>query len=161
MLAARVGSRLDYSKISSMVGINAVTLRNYMGFFEDTYLIKRVPVFTHNPDREIVKAKKLYFTDVGLANVLADLDSGAKFENAVFNQLSRKGEVKYYGLKNGREIDFVLDGKIAFETKETPTETDRRALQTLSKIADIKNYRLIGKNLSPKFSDYIWGGSIQ
>ncbi|MCU0653460.1 MAG: ATP-binding protein [Candidatus Pacebacteria bacterium] len=161
ILVSRVGSRVDYGKIALMGGISIITLRNYMGFLEETYLIKRVPVFTSNVGREIVKAKKLYFIDSGLANVLADLDSGAKFENAVFNQLARQGEVRYYSLKGGREIDFIFNGKIALEAKETPIESDQSDLSQLAKIAGLENFRLIGKNISPKFKNYIWGGSIR
>lgn len=161
ILASRIGSRADYAKISSVAGISAATLRNYMGFFEDTYLIKRVSVFTRNPDREIVKAQKIYFGDTGLANVLADLDSGAKFENAVFCQLARQGKVRYYSLKDGREMDFVFNDQIAFEVKETPSEGDWRGLVRLAKIAGLKDCKLIGRNEAAKFSNYIWGGSIQ
>ncbi len=161
MLASRIGSRLNYEKISSIAGIDATTLKNYMGFFEDTYLIKRVSVFTHNPDREIVKAKKFYFGDTGLANILADLDSGAKFENALFCQLARQGKVAYYSLKDGREIDFIFNDRIGFEAKETPAESDGRDLSQLAKAAGLKDYKLIGRNEAAKFSNYIWGGSIQ
>ncbi len=161
ILVSRIGSRLDYAKLASVAGINVITLRNYIGFLEDTYLIKRVPVFTRNADREIAKAKKLYFIDSGLANVLADLDSGAKFENAAFNQLARLGEVRYYALKGGQEIDFIFNGKIALEAKETPADGDLGDLNRLAKIAGLKDFRLIGKNISPKFKNYIWGGDIR
>jgi predicted AAA+ superfamily ATPase len=161
ILASRIGSRLDYAKLSSIAGINVITLRNYIGFLEDTYLIKRVPVFTRNADREIAKAQKLYFIDSGLANVLADLDAGAKFENAVLNQLARQGQVRYYALKGGQEIDFIFKNKFALEAKETPAESDQSDLIRLAKIAGLNGFRLVGKNISPKFKDYIWGGSIR
>ncbi len=161
MLAHRVGSRIDYAKISKMAGINSVTLKAYTDFFEDTYLIKRVSVFTHNPDREIVKAKKLYFTDTGLANILTDIDSGAQFENTVFNQLSRKGGIRYYSLKNGKEIDFVFNDEYALETKETPTSDDLNTVEYVANNAGIQKIKLIGRHLSSTFSMYIWGGSIR
>lgn len=161
ILASRVGSRIDYAKISSIIGINVATLKSYMNFMEDTYLIKRVSVYTHSPDREIVKAQKIYFTDSGMAGILADIDSGAKFENAVFNQLERLGKVRYYALKNGREIDFIFNDTLALECKETPVESDRRELLMLAKIAGLQKTRLIGRNPAPKFFDYIWGGSIR
>lgn len=70
-----------------------------------------MPVHTHNKDREIVKARKLYFSDTGLLRILAgDIDSGALFENAVFAQLRHKGDIRYFSLKTGREIDFVFNG---------------------------------------------------
>ncbi len=161
MLAARAGSRVDYAKLSRLVGISRQTTSGYIEFFEKTYLLRRVPVFTASPDREIVKAQKVYFSDNGILNVLADLSSGAKFENALFCQLRHKGEIRYYSLKSGREIDFVLNGKTALEAKETPAEKDKNELSVLSQIAGIKKNRLIGRNQSINFKDYIWGGEIK
>lgn len=161
MLAGRTGTRIDYAKLSKVAGISAVTLRNYLSFFEDTYLISRVPVFTKNADIEIVKAKKLYFIDNGLVNILSDISSGSKFENAVFNQLRPLGDIKYYSMKDGREIDFILDEKIALEAKETPTDSDLNNLKKLAENLSIAKYSLIGRNNSPKFDAYIWGGSIR
>lgn len=164
VLAARVGCKLDNAKLSRIMGISAQTLRNYLKFFEDTYLINRIPVLTRNRDRELVKSKKLYFIDNGLANMLADLSGGAKFENAVFTQLRQKGEVRYFSLKSGREIDFILkrDKELtAFEAKETPTKIDFDDLTVVAKAAEVPKYRLVGRHLSPNFDDYIWGGSIR
>lgn len=161
MLAARVGAKLDYAKLSRLIGMSRSTVVNYIELFEKTYLIARLPVHTRNPDREIVKAQKIYFSDSGLVGILADVGSGAKFENAVFSQLRHKGELRYYALKTGREIDFVLNGLFALEVKETPTSFDQTELAELSKAANIKKSRLIGRFASPKFTNYIWGGEIR
>lgn len=161
MLAARVGSRLDYAKMSRLVGSSMETIKNYINFFEKTYIIFRVPVFTNKTDREIIKAKKLYFCDNGLLAILSDISSGAKFENALFLQLKHLGNIQYYSLKTGREIDFIFNKKIALESKETPTLTDKGDLENLAKLAGIKDARLIGRHPSPKFNDYIWGGEIR
>lgn len=161
MLAARAGTRLDYAKLSRLAGISRQTAAGYIDFFEKTYLLRRVSVFTKSPDREIVKAQKVYFSDNGILNILADLSGGAKFENAVFCQLRHKGEIRYYSLKSGQEIDFVLNGKTALEAKETPMEKDRNELSALARFAGIKKFRLIGRNQSVNFKDYIWGGEVK
>lgn len=161
MLAARAGSRLDYAKLSRLTGISRTTVINYADLFEKTYLIARVPVFSRSADREIVKAQKIYFSDNGILNILADVDGGTKFENAVFCQLRHKGEVCYYAKKTGREIDFILNKKTALETKETPVKEDEKKLKALSQSAGLKNFRLIGRFQSPVFQDYIWGGEIK
>lgn len=160
MLAERIGSRLDYAKISRLTGLSRPTVQNYIYLFERTYLISLVPVFTRNKDREIVKAKKIYFSDNGLASMLADIDSGSKFENAIFNQLRHKGEVRYYALKTGREVDFILDGAVAFEAKEAPTQDDAKALANLARMARISNRFLVGRRNTPNFDEYVWGGDI-
>lgn len=160
LLASRVGSRVDYSKISRLSGLSRPTVTNYISFFEKTYLIKTIGVFTRNIDREIVKSRKLYFCDTGIANILADLNSGSQFENSLYNQLSRTNEIQYYSLKSGNEIDFVIDNQIAIEAKETPTVDDLSKLGLVSKVAKLSKMKLIGRNISPRFDDYVWGGSI-
>ncbi len=161
MLAARAGSRLDCAKLSRLTGISRTTVVNYADLFEKTYLIARVPVFSKSADREIVKAKKIYFSDNGILNVLADVDGGTKFENAVFCQLRHKGKIRYYAKKTGQEIDFILDEKTALEAKETPTEGDAKKLAALAESAGLKKSRLAGRFQSPNFQDYIWGGEIK
>src|SRR3989338_3014771 len=160
LLANRVGSRTEYNTISKLTGISRPTVTNYITFFEKTYLIHTVPVFTKNSSREIVKSRKLYFCDTGLANTLTDISSGSQFEYTLYNQLSKHGSIQYYALKSGNEIDFVLDGKIAIEAKETPTDSDLATLSRLSATAGIKDFRLVSRHPSPRFEDYFWGGSI-
>lgn len=161
LLAGRVGNKLDYTKLSSLSGLSRPTVINYLEFLEKTYLISRLPVFTKNFDREIVKAQKLYFCDNGLVNFLVHTNSGSQFENAIFNQLRHFGELRYYALKTGQEIDFIFDKKIALEVKEMPTHSDARALSLVAKSAGLKKYYLIGRLASPKFKNYLWAGNIK
>ncbi|MFA5000408.1 MAG: ATP-binding protein [Patescibacteria group bacterium] len=161
MLALRTGTKLDYSKISRLIGLSRQTVLNYLDLFEKTYLINRVSIFANNPDREIVKAQKIYFTDPGFLAVLGEVSGGAKFENAVYAQLARQGEVRYYSLKTGREIDFIFDNNLALEVKETPAVDDLKELSDLAVKSGVKKYRLIGRHPAIKFSDYIWGGDIR
>lgn len=160
LLAGRVGSRVEYSTLSRLIGLSRPTVTNYISFFEKTYLISTIPVFTRSAGREIVKSRKLYFCDTGLANILAELSSGAQFENTLFNQLSRIGALRYYALKTGNEIDFILNSKLAIEAKETPTENDLSVLLRLSSAAGLADFRLAGRYQSPRFDNYIWSGSI-
>ena len=94
------------------------------------------------------------------ALIVTDENVALHYLAAIQNQLKQKGELAYYALRNGKEIDFVLDKKIAIEVKESPTEDDLGDLRTISQRAGLKKYRLIGRNRSPKFSNYFWGGSI-
>jgi predicted AAA+ superfamily ATPase len=160
MLVGRIGSRLDYVKLSQLSGISRPSLINYLEFLEKTYLIYRVPVFTKSRDREIVKARKLYFCDTGLANVLSQISSGQQFENTVFNQLKFYGEVRYFSLKTGREIDFVLNERKGIEAKETPTQSDSREISALAQRAGLKEYFLVGRHPSPKFKNFVWAGGL-
>lgn len=160
LLAVRSGNRVEYSKLSRLMGLSRPTVTNYIQFFEKTYLIKTIGVLTKSIDREIVKSRKLYFCDTGLANSLAQLSSGAQFENTLFNQLSGVGQVDYFSLKTGQEIDFIVDKHYAIEAKETPDAMDLSYLKKIATITGVNEARVIGRYKSPKFSDYTWGGSI-
>src|SRR3989338_4754153 len=56
LLAVRVGTKLDYAKLSRLTGISRSTVVSYIVFLEKTYMISRLPVYSKSPDREIVKA---------------------------------------------------------------------------------------------------------
>ena len=164
MLAQRVGEKLDYFKLSKLSGMSRETIKNYIDFFEASYIIYRLPVFSLNANREIIKAQKLHFCDNGFLDILSDVSSQAKFENAIFTQLRSLGTLKYYQLKNGAKIDFILNNKtqtIALEVKETPLKQDNNKLEKLASLARIKNSRLIGRLAVANFKNYIWGGEIR
>ena len=161
LLSTRIGLKLDISKIANTVNLSRQTVENYIYLLENTYFIKLIPVYSLNADREIVKARKVYFLDNGIANQFADLGSGAKLENAVFNQLHHFGEVSYYQLKTGQEIDFIIDKKYAFEVKETAYEVDYRKMMNLAKNINIDKGFVIGKNNNPAFDAFIYAGLIR
>lgn len=164
-LSSRVANKLDMTKIANIAGVSRTMVSNYIELFEGTYLLKRIPVISKNPDREIVKATKLYLHDNGLLNTLADVSSGVKFENSVFNQLKHYGELSYYSLKTGQEIDFILDGKKAFEVKEHGDDHEFSRLKNLSKNLDIKENKLIFRYPTAATSEnnrkFLWGGDIR
>lgn len=160
LLAARIGSKLDISKIANSVNLSRQTVENYIYLLENTYFIKTIPVYSLNADREIVKARKVYFLDNGIATQFADLSSGSKFENAIFNQLHHFGEVSYYQLKTGQEIDFIIDKKIAFEVKETAHAIDYKKMMNLAKNVKIEKGFVLGKN-NAQFESFVWGGMIR
>jgi hypothetical protein len=161
LLAIRVGSKLEISKISMLTGMSRHTLENYLSLFEQSYLLRTIPVLANSPDREIVKARKMYFLDNGIASLSAELGSGARFENAVFNQLKHYGDLAYYALKTGHEIDFVLDKSKAFEVKETAVESDLKYTSALSKKLGIERNYVIGRIPKRVFEGFIWGGFIR
>ncbi|HMG09602.1 MAG TPA: ATP-binding protein, partial [Mucilaginibacter sp.] len=161
LLAVRIGTKLDISKLTSLTGISRPTVENYLDLLEQSYLIRTIPVLSSSPDREITKARKVYFLDNGIAAASAEAGSGALFENAVFNQLLHHGEIAYYQLKTGKEIDFILDREICFEVKETATEADLKKLKAISGNLDIDKGYVIGRHPAKLFEGYIWGGFIQ
>lgn len=160
LLSVRVGSRLDISKLTSIAGVSRPTVENYLYLLENSYLVRTVPVLSSRPDREITKARKLYFLDNGIASSVAELSSGSKFENAVFNQLLHRGELNYYQLKNGKEIDFILNKKYGLEVKETAAADDIKQVSALAQNLGITKCYVVGREPANIFPSFIWGGYI-
>ncbi|MBN2205926.1 MAG: ATP-binding protein [Candidatus Aminicenantes bacterium] len=124
LLAARIGSKLDIQKISRELGVARPTLYDYLAFLEGTSFLQLVRPLTSGRDGEIRKAPKVYVCDTGLAGRLARLDAGLLFENAVFQNLRPRGELRFFQKKNGPEIDFILDRRAGFEVKRSPQPSD-------------------------------------
>jgi predicted AAA+ superfamily ATPase len=164
-ISSRTGNKLDISKIAPLSGVSRTTVSKYIELFEGTYFLQRIPVLSKNPDREIVRAPKLYIHDNGLLNTLAQVSSGVQFENAVFNQLKHFGELRYYSLKTGREIDFIMNSKYSFEAKEKGGEYDLKKLARLSNNLGINNNYVISRySLPDDYShnkSFIWGGDVR
>ena len=161
LLANRVGSKMDYSKIANLLGINRLKVKEYILLLEYTYLIKTIKPFTKGIDKEITKQPKIFFADTGLLQICGQTSSGAIFENAIAHQLALIGEVNYYEKSSGAEIDFILDKKIAIEVKETLSGFDVKSLQKRSKPLEMEQNILIGRELAPSgFKDFVWGGNI-
>lgn len=163
LLAARSGSKTDYSKLSSVSGINRNKITAYIQLLEYTYLIYQIPPFTKNIDKEISQQKKLYFADTGILNVLAgnQLSAGQVFENAVAAQLKPLGSLHYYQRKTGQEIDFILNNDTAIEVKETPLAQHKNSLNQRAGAIGINKQLLVGHHPAQNgFKDFIWAGAI-
>lgn len=162
-LANRIGNKLDSVKLSQIVGVSRPTLNTYLDFLEMTYLIARVPAYS-GIDKTLTLGKKLYFLDNGIAGILANPGEGALFENAVFNQLKGYGSLMYYSKRNEGEIDFILNPMAkppeGMEVKLTPLENDLRKVGRIAQKLDLGDFRIVGKDPTPGFSNFVWGGLI-
>ncbi|MBM4402147.1 MAG: ATP-binding protein [Candidatus Cloacimonetes bacterium] len=148
LLAQRVGSKLDISKIASELSTSRPTIYEYLAFLEGTYFIKTIRPFSKSRDVEIKSAPKLYFCDSGLLGRIAKLEEGKLFENAIFNILKLRGNVNYYQRKTGVEIDFILDKKSAFEVKLGATRQDLKRIAKVASSLELSQYFLVAKNYS-------------
>lgn len=163
LLAARVGSKMDYTKLGSVAGIHRQKLSAYLQLMESTFLIYLVKPFTKNIDKEVSQQPKIYFSDTGIINELAgiQLSSGQLFENSIAAQLKPLGNIRYYQKKTGQEIDFIFNEEAAIEVKETAIEQDRQSIVQRATSIGIRKKFLISRYIAPNgFQDFIWGGNI-
>ena len=127
------GAMINCSTIARECGVSSNTVKGYFRILEDTLLGRSLPAWRKRPKRRTIGAPKFYFADVGVVNRLArrgDLVPGSElyglaFENWVFHELSAfidyrewDGELAYWRLAGGTEVDFVLgDMQVAVEAK--------------------------------------------
>lgn len=149
LLPSRISQKLEISKLASEIGVSRETIKNYLFFLENTFIIKRIKPFSLNPDREISTTPKLYFIDIGLAQALAFISEGQILENIVFSHLSKNFyHINYYQKKSGLEIDFVVDKKIAIEVKNFADQSDYRKLKKMADFLKIREYYLFTKKIA-------------
>jgi len=148
LLANRVGSKIEISKISSELGISRETVYSYLSFLEKTYFIFLLNPFSKGSNGEVRGAKKVYFCDNGLLNYLGRVTEGTLFENAVFNILKKYGAINYYEKYKGPELDFILNKEIAFEAKTKAWVLDIKKLKYISENLKLKEYYLVVRDYS-------------
>lgn len=59
-----------------------------------------------------------------------------------------KGELNYYQKKSGREINFILNKKEAFEVKLNPSPRDLSNLKRLCSELGIEKFNLVSKKFT-------------
>ncbi|MBK9013461.1 MAG: ATP-binding protein [Saprospiraceae bacterium] len=162
LLAGRVGGKLDYTKIASILGINRHKTKDYLSLLEHTYFVRLVRPISNGIDKALTNEPKVYFSDTGVLNKLQKgLSSGHVFENAIANQLAQLGQLNYFEKSRSKEIDFILNEKLAYEVKETPALQHLNTVKHNSAAIGLDEYHLVGRYPGGAgFSDFIWGGNI-
>ena len=142
LLAERVGKKTTYNKLSKILGVASDTVKQYISYFEETFLLYQVPKCARSLNERVYSPKKIYFADVGMKNVITGFkDIGSVAENLVFLKLKQEGDV-CYSYSNGREVDFI-QGDTAIEVK-FKEDIEHRELDALQG-AETKRKLLISK----------------
>ena len=111
IVAGSVGSRSSFNKIAKVLGITVDTVKEYIGYFEEAFLIKMLTKWSSSQADKIYAQKKIYLYDTGLKTMLTGSgDRGVKIENLVFFHLLKKNvtNIGYYA-ESERELDFAFD----------------------------------------------------
>ncbi|MBN2484429.1 MAG: ATP-binding protein [Bacteroidales bacterium] len=112
-LVSNTGKEYTLNRLKNNFNLGSVnTAGEYVGWYEDSYLIFTVPQFSWSAKSMSVNPKKVYTIDTGfaMANSLSfSNDTGRLLENAVFIELMRrKFRINYF--KQTRECDFIAFG---------------------------------------------------
>jgi predicted AAA+ superfamily ATPase len=113
-IASNTSKLISYNSLAKAIGVkNATTVKNYLSFLQDSYLIFLVSKYDVSVKKQIQNHKKVYFIDSGLIRELSfqhSENNGRLLENLVFIELRRMAkEVYYHNQKH--ECDFVIKEK--------------------------------------------------
>lgn len=115
-LISNMASEYSFDTLKNVSGIeNEETIRNYMNYLEDVFLLYRVPKLNHLPDsgRKMNIPCKVYAGDTGFFKAVYPNypDSlGLRFENIVFLELLRREKQIFY-FQGQKECDFLIKEK--------------------------------------------------
>lgn len=159
VVAARVGSTLNYSDLSNSTDIPLTSLRRYMQLMHNLFLLHSIPAWSRNLGKRVTKANKVYFVDTGIVLHTLDFNEdrleqmpslfGGIAENFVVNELCKQAtwnvnkriKIFYCRMSDNRsEVDIVLEderGKVVgieVKTAETVRSDDCKHLKKLEQL---------------------------
>lgn len=132
LLIPRVGSKIEIGKLANSLSVSRETVYSYLSFLEQTYFISLLPRHSGSIDRQAAGSKKLFLCDCGMANVLGRISQGQLLEQSVFQNLRYNHKLSFYSKEGASEIDFIVDGKLAFEVKMSMSQQDLANLKRRS-----------------------------
>jgi len=136
---------INYSTLSRKINIDAKMIKEYIGYFEDNFLVSTISMYHNKLTEQIKSSKKLYINDNGFLNlgVKRSENRGNSLENLVFIILSQKNENITY-LKDTYEVDF-FDGETLVQVSYDidDEKTSKRELNAFNYFDKISSIRLL------------------
>lgn len=139
----RLGQIINQTEIARDLGLPQPTVHRWLNLLETSFLLVRLPAYSVNRTKRLIKSPKLFWGDVGLAAHIAGESrlGGAYLENIVLHDLlcwrdarQQPAEVLYWRTAAGEEVDFVIETEgrlLPIEVKATtrPRLKDAMALR--------------------------------
>ncbi|MEQ8530617.1 MAG: DUF4143 domain-containing protein, partial [Imperialibacter sp.] len=122
MIASVHGGILNYSDLARSIGLTVPTVKTYMMFLENAFLITLLPPWYANVGKRIVKSPKVYMRDTGVLHYLSNISTydslmghiiaGRSWEGFVLHQVSTvlraDDEMYFYRTQDGAEVDLLV-----------------------------------------------------
>lgn len=100
LCAGRTGQLLNYSTLASDAGVSVNTAKDWISILETSYVLRRLPPWFANVNKQLSKTPKLFFLDTGLVCCLLGISTpshltshplrGAIFETFVVNEMWKR-----------------------------------------------------------------------
>lgn len=123
MLAHEQGGPLNQARLAASLGVSSPAVGRYVDLLADLRLLRRLPPWSGNVGKRLVKAPKVYVRDSGLVHALLELESredvlghpvaGHSYEGMVVETLiaaaGERRQAFYFRTQDGAEIDLVFE----------------------------------------------------
>lgn len=137
MLAHNQGGLLNQARLAASLDVSASAVMRYIDLMADLQLVRRLPPWSGNIGKRLVKSPKVYVRDGGLAHALLDLEtwdglvshpvSGHSYEGFVIENLiqcaGERRQAYFYRTQDGAEVDLVFERagqpEMAIEIKQS------------------------------------------
>jgi predicted AAA+ superfamily ATPase len=140
----RLGQLVNQTEISRDVALPQATVHRYLNLLETSYLLARLPAYSVNRTKRLVKSPRMYWGDIGVAMHLAgdQEPGGAHLENIVLNDLFawrdtrlHATELFYWRTTAGEEVDIVIESEdtllpIEIKSSSRPRAADSAHLRS-------------------------------
>lgn len=149
ILSTQTGRLLKYSELAKQTGVSFPIIKKYLWYAEKTFLIRSLPPFFSNKQKEILKSPVVYFGDLGMRNFCAGLfgspavlsnDGGFVFQNLIANilhdSLIPPQTLHFWRTNTGAEVDFVVNSGREF----IPVEAKFSDLKKIELTRSIRNF---------------------
>ena len=140
MLAHSQGTMLNAAQIAAGLGVSGQTVARYLDLLVDLLLVRRLPPWSGNVRKRLVRSPRTYVRDSGLVHALLSLTTledvlghpvaGPSWEGMVIESLIGAASgvpAHFYRTSAGAEIDLVIEGhggkRYAVEVKRSTAPT--------------------------------------
>ena len=116
---------LNYSKLAEIFDISDKSIKEYIGYFEEVFLLKRMDRYHTKPKEKIRSSKKIYVNDNGFLQIAPkhSKNLGTALENKVFNVLYANDNSVTY-MREKYEVDFYSQEtlyQVAYDIEDEKT----------------------------------------
>lgn len=181
---------VNYTNVSRDIGMSADTIKGWYQILVDTFIGYYLRPYRKGSKRIPVNTSKFYFFDVGVARTAARMpvpsetmtEYGKMFENYIFMELKAyidyrmtDDELYFWRTREGYEVDFVVENKVAIEVKTSKNISNRelRGIRAFRDENAVKDYIIVCRELFERttedgirimpwkvFLDKLWNNEI-
>lgn len=113
----RTGQILNQTDLGRELRISQPTISRWLGLLETSYMLVRLPAYSVNRTKRLLKSPRTYWSDTGIALHLSAIEpEGAHLENIVLSDLlvwrdarQDRAEIFYWRTTAGEEVDLIIE----------------------------------------------------